>query len=69
MLQYLSPGVTHVVVVSFQIVVCQNTSKNQSTCCSVIGHELVHMFDFCRAKVDFTNIEHLACTEVSPKLF
>ena len=22
------------------------------------------MFDFCRADVDFTNLEHLACTEV-----
>ena len=25
---------------------------------------MIHMFDFCRADVDFTNLEHLACTEV-----
>lgn len=29
-----------------------------------VGHELVHMFDKCRAKVDFGNLDHLACTEV-----
>jgi len=25
---------------------------------------MIHMFDFCRADVDFKNLEHLACTEV-----
>ena len=49
---------------SLQVVVCQNNSTSKAACCSVMGHELLHMFDFCRAKVDFTNLEHLACTEV-----
>ncbi|GAB6022800.1 hypothetical protein CHUAL_006898 [Chamberlinius hualienensis] len=26
-------------------------------------HELIHMFDFCRADIDFKNLKHLACTE------
>ena len=47
-----------------QIVVCQNNSSSRRLCCNVMAHELIHMFDFCRAKVDFTNLEHLACTEV-----
>ncbi|KAI0207175.1 Mitochondrial inner membrane protease ATP23 [Lamellibrachia satsuma] len=47
-----------------QIVVCQNNSASRKLCCNVMAHELIHMFDFCRAKVDFTNLEHLACTEI-----
>ena len=55
--------------VVFQIVVCQNNSSSRMLCCNVMAHELVHMFDFCRAKVDFTNLEHLACTEVGDSPF
>lgn len=47
-----------------QIVVCKNNSKTRNMCCSVLAHELIHMFDFCRAKADFANLEHLACTEI-----
>merc|ERR1712004_703696 len=47
-----------------QVVVCQNNSKYKAVACSVLAHELTHMFDYCRAKVDFTNLEHLACTEI-----
>ena len=32
---------------------------------TVITHELIHAFDDCRAKVDFKNIRHVACTEVA----
>ena len=24
----------------------------------------MHMFDYCRAELDFKNLEHLACTEI-----
>lgn len=47
-----------------QIVVCQNTVHSQSKMQGVLAHELIHMFDYCRNKVDFQNIDHLACTEV-----
>ena len=30
----------------------------------VMTHELIHAFDDCRAKVNFRDIKHLACTEV-----
>ncbi|XP_055342753.1 mitochondrial inner membrane protease ATP23 homolog [Paramacrobiotus metropolitanus] len=46
------------------IVVCQNNCTTQGKVTSVLAHELIHAFDACRAKVDFDNIEHLACTEI-----
>ena len=45
---------------------CQNNIQSTDVCCNVLAHELLHAFDFCRAKVDFENLRHLACTEVSP---
>lgn len=47
-----------------QIVVCQNRVYTQEMTQAVIGHELIHMFDYCRAKADFTNLEHVACSEI-----
>uniref|UniRef100_T1JDP2 Tr-type G domain-containing protein n=1 Tax=Strigamia maritima TaxID=126957 RepID=T1JDP2_STRMM len=47
-----------------QIVVCQNVTKHYDAVQGVLAHELVHMFDYCRAKLDFKNIEHLACSEI-----
>ena len=29
-----------------------------------LTHELVHTYDYCRAHLDWNNLEHLACTEV-----
>jgi len=52
------------IVLYWQIVVCQNNSKFRPLCCAVLAHEMIHMFDFCRAKMDYKNLEHLACTEV-----
>ncbi len=49
---------------SLQIVVCQNRTKSLGTVCGVVGHEMTHMFDYCRTRLDFKNLEHLACTEV-----
>ena len=28
-----------------------------------LAHELVHMYDYCTANIDFGNLDHLACTE------
>ncbi|CAL1539910.1 unnamed protein product [Lymnaea stagnalis] len=49
---------------SMQVVVCQNNVRNTDICCNVLAHELLHAFDFCRAKVNFENLRHLACTEI-----
>lgn len=45
-----------------QIVVCNETSKNIVP--GVLAHEMIHMFDYCVHKVDFKNIDHVACTEI-----
>lgn len=47
-----------------QIVVCQNTATSKAAVHGALAHEMVHMFDFCRAHIDFTNVDHLLCTEV-----
>uniref|UniRef100_UPI00398E9A42 mitochondrial inner membrane protease ATP23 homolog n=1 Tax=Pristiophorus japonicus TaxID=55135 RepID=UPI00398E9A42 len=48
-----------------QIVLCQNNIHQQRHMNRVVTHELVHMFDHCRAHVDwFHNIKHLACSEI-----
>lgn len=30
----------------------------------VLTHEMIHMFDYCRHKLDFKDVKHLACTEI-----
>ena len=30
-----------------------------------LTHELIHAYDYCRAELDWNNLGHLACTEVS----
>jgi len=47
-----------------QIVVCQNSASNENMVRAVLLHEMVHMFDYCRNKLDVKNIHHLACTEI-----
>ncbi|CAL1269438.1 unnamed protein product [Larinioides sclopetarius] len=46
-----------------QIVVCQNTATSKAAVHGALAHEMVHMYDFCRAHIDFTNVDHLLCTE------
>ena len=30
----------------------------------ILSHVLVHMYDYCTAKIDFSNRKHLACSEI-----
>lgn len=46
-----------------QIVICQNNTT-EGTVQGILTHEMIHMFDYCNNKLDFTNIDHLACTEI-----
>lgn len=48
-----------------QIVVCHNQRLTPNKVMTLMMHEMIHMFDVCRAKFDFNNLEHVACTEVS----
>ncbi|XP_065322622.1 mitochondrial inner membrane protease ATP23 homolog [Gordionus sp. m RMFG-2023] len=47
-----------------QIVMCQENAMDTRFCEGTMAHEMVHMFDLCRNKMDFSNINHLACTEI-----
>ena len=51
-----------------KIVICEN-KKSANTMSdrdfeNTIMHELIHAYDFCRAKVDVDNCEQYACLEV-----
>jgi len=45
---------------------CQNANagKYKSDMERSMTHELIHVYDYCRAHVDFTNCRHHACTEI-----
>nr|CAG4635040.1 EOG090X0CKN [Alona affinis] len=47
-----------------QIVVCQNVARSKGMIQGILTHEMIHMFDACRHKLDFKNVDHLACTEI-----
>lgn len=48
-----------------QIIICQNkTSLGKDKIMSIMMHEMVHMFDYCRVNFDYNNIEHVACSEI-----
>jgi inner membrane protease ATP23 len=47
-----------------QIVICYTQSLNEHKIIATMMHEMVHMFDYCRVKFDFDNLEHVACSEI-----
>ena len=47
-----------------QVVICSDKCQDLATVTTILTHELVHMYDNCTAKVDWENIQHLACSEV-----
>lgn len=47
------------------ILLCQNRFMNKKHMEDTLAHELIHAFDHCRFKVDWMNLRHHACTEVS----
>jgi hypothetical protein len=51
-----------------QVVLCQNRIPDQEWMDRTLTHELIHAFDHCRAKVDWNNCEHHACSEVRVQL-
>ena len=61
----LLPVLSHRTPPLVQIVLCANNIYNSDNMAKIITHELIHAYDDCRAKVDFRDIRHLACTEVS----
>lgn len=47
-----------------QIIMCENRIIERETFDNTLIHELVHAYDQCRAKLDWKNCLHHACTEV-----
>lgn len=47
-----------------QIVVCTSLGTNHKKIHATIMHEMIHLFDYCRAKFDFDNLDHVACSEI-----
>ena len=47
-----------------QVVLCENNCKTQGKIEDILAHELIHMYDYCTAKINFQKISHLACSEV-----
>uniref|UniRef100_A0A6T9Z4T6 Mitochondrial inner membrane protease ATP23 n=1 Tax=Cyanoptyche gloeocystis TaxID=77922 RepID=A0A6T9Z4T6_9EUKA len=47
------------------IVLCENSLPHgQQQADRAVAHELIHVFDHCRAKVDWTDCRHHACSEI-----
>ncbi|KIY74054.1 hypothetical protein CYLTODRAFT_91974 [Cylindrobasidium torrendii FP15055 ss-10] len=46
------------------IVMCANHFYSQDHVERTLAHELVHMYDECRFKLDWENLRHHACTEI-----
>lgn len=47
-----------------QVVICSNKCQDLNKVTQILSHELVHMFDDCSTKIDWTDLRHLACSEV-----
>lgn len=47
-----------------QVVLCSEKCSSLAKVTTILSHELVHMYDNCVAKVDWSNINQLACSEV-----
>ena len=47
------------------IVLCQNHPGSKRQMEDTLTHELVHMYDHCKFNVDWHNLRHHACSEVS----
>ena len=52
------------IICKLQIVLCENNIYSQGHMNDTLTHELIHTLDYCRAELDWKNIDHLACTEI-----
>ncbi len=43
---------------------CANSLKKQDDFDTILTHELIHAYDFCRAEINPNNLSHVACTEI-----
>lgn len=48
----------------FGVLLCQNRILSKKHVEDTLAHEMLHAFDHCRFKVDWSNLRHHACSEV-----
>lgn len=53
---------------NYGILLCQDGFFNKKHMEDTVVHELVHMYDHSKFKVDWNNIKHHACSEVSRRI-
>lgn len=44
--------------------ICENHHPSKGIVQGTLVHEMIHMFDYCRHNVDFSKVEHVACSEI-----
>lgn len=49
----------------YGILLCQNRFFSKKHMEDTLAHELIHAYDHCKFNVDWLNLRHHACTEVS----
>lgn len=49
----------------YGVLLCQNHLRDRGHTEDTLAHELVHAYDHLRFEVDWMNLRHHACTEVS----
>lgn len=47
-----------------EILICSNGIMDKGHLQDTLAHEMIHWWDQCRFKVDWTNLRHHACSEV-----
>jgi hypothetical protein len=49
----------------FGVLLCQDRLQSRKIMEDTIAHELIHAYDHCKFNIDWYNLRHHACTEVS----
>jgi mitochondrial inner membrane protease ATP23 len=49
----------------YGVLLCQDGFQNKKHMEDTMVHELIHMYDMSKFKMDLTNLKHQACSEVS----
>lgn len=47
-----------------KLIMCENKAIDKRMFQNTVVHELVHAYDICRAKIDWADCKHFACTEI-----
>ena len=68
-LRFSKDALIFIALIWFKVLICQNGIRDQKHLEDTLVHEMIHMYDYCRAEVDFKDCSHIACTEVEWCMF